>query len=412
VKTEAIHSCNKCGLCLLTCPVYQETKEETHSPRAKVQLIKHYVQNDLPASYSLQNIVSKCLMCGSCTASCPSGVEHDLLFMQMRSEMIRDVGQEWMLKVLFHFLFHEQQLRFAARAARLGRSLASERLLKKYSLGGISLEKTPVFNRIPFRKQLSAVNEPNGPVRGTVIYFTGCATQYIDGKVGLAVVQVLKAMGFRVLIPKEQGCCGVPIFLNGRPDQAADLIHKNVACLNQEEVEAVVVDCATCGSALRREYPKLLREFGRPASDAERLAAQVEDISEFIFNRFEYLEPGLIPEAKGPGVTYHAPCHLRNAQGVGRQVESLLQALPGVRFRAVADQNACCGGGGSFFFKYPDSAKKIVSSKIDSIVRSKASVLATGCPSCRINFAGNLPEPISVLHPVQLVADCLQGGDG
>lgn len=134
-----------------------------------------------------------------------------------------------------------------------------------------------------------------------------------------------------------------------------------------------------------------------------------ETHSEFIFNRFEYLEPGLIPEAKGPGVTYHAPCHLRNAQGVGRQVETLLQALPGVRFRAVADQNACCGGGGSFFFKYPDSAKKIVSSKIDSIVRSGASVLATGCPSCRINFAGNLPGPLSVLHPVQLVADCLQG---
>ncbi|MCF8040050.1 MAG: (Fe-S)-binding protein [Desulfohalobiaceae bacterium] len=409
MPTSGIHECNKCGLCLVNCPVYRESREEPVSPRAKVQLIKHYWDFDLPGSAYLKDLISTCLMCGNCTATCPSGVEHDVLFSRMRFEMIQDYGQEWSLKALFHFLSHEQQLRFAAKMARFGRSLASKRLLNRYKLGAISLERTPPFNPVPFRRQWPRVNEPDFASRGTVLYFTGCATNHVYADVGRSVVAVLLKMGFRVEIPANQVCCGMPFFLNGRPDRAGEMIEKNLHCLNREDIEAVVVDCATCGSALRKEYPRILSELGLSAEAAKELSTRVRDVSEFIADRLDLINPLLRESGSRQIVTYHAPCHLRNWQGIGPHgIEKLLSCLPGVEYKAVADRDRCCGGGGSFFLKHPEISKGIVSGKIASIENSGASVLATGCPSCRVNFAGNMDQPVQVLHPVQLVEACLQ----
>jgi glycolate dehydrogenase iron-sulfur subunit len=63
-KMEAgeIHRCNRCGLCLAVCPVYGQRPQESLSPRAKVQLIKHYALQELAPSLQLRDIVSQCLM--------------------------------------------------------------------------------------------------------------------------------------------------------------------------------------------------------------------------------------------------------------------------------------------------------------------------------------------------------------
>ena len=51
-----------------------------------------------------------------------------MLYMRMRSEMSGDYGEVWKKKVLFHFLAHEEQLKFASKFARLGRNLVLEYL--------------------------------------------------------------------------------------------------------------------------------------------------------------------------------------------------------------------------------------------------------------------------------------------
>ena len=95
---------------------------------------------------------------------------------------------------------------------------------------------------------------------------------------------------------------------------------EHVAALAPHE-DAIVTDCATCGSSLK-EYPHWLADDPDYAERAKKFAAKVRDISEFV------AEIGIRPpEGKVDArVTYHDPCHLCRAQGVREQPREMLRA--------------------------------------------------------------------------------------
>lgn len=410
MDVEEAYRCGKCGLCLLTCPVYQQVQDESASPRAKMQLIKHYAEKDLLPSAHLNDIVSRCLMCGNCTTTCPSGVKHKPLFMRARASMADDHGQDWKKRVLFHLLTHDDQLRIAAKFARIGRNSVLEFMDREIKLGNLRLKQLPKFNRRPFRDQLPEVVEPLGPSRGTLLYFTGCGTQYLYENIGHAVIRVLQRMGFRIEIPQGQVCCGLPVFFKGSLTTAKTNLQKNVALLNRQDITAVITDCATCGSALKTAYPGLLEELGIDSAPAMELAGKVRDISEFLMQHIELLVPHLDPNSTPLPTTYHSPCHLRNSQGGESPVEELLERLPNIDYIRASDFDACCGGGGTFFYDYPAISKKMVDAKINNARATGARIWVTGCPGCHIQLSGNLKpdDKITLSHPVQLTAAALK----
>lgn len=410
MDVEQAYRCGKCGICLQTCPMYQQTLDETTSPRAKMQLLKQVAGQTLSTSPHLQTILSRCLMCGNCTANCPSGVEHPLLFMQSRAMLACDYGEDWYKKVLYHFLTHEDRMRLAARFARFGRRKVLAKLDREIRIGNLGLKRLPAFNEKPFRDQLPRSCSAIGKERGTVLYFTGCGTQYLFDEVGHATVRVLRRLGFRVEIPNEQVCCGLPVFFSGDFKRAKPNILKNLEVLTRRDVRAVITDCATCGSALRSEYLLISNELELDENKAMALSEKVFDISEFLFDHLEMLSSLFQSESPRQKVTYHSPCHLRNFQKVESHVEMLLQRLPNVAYIRAADFNSCCGGGGTFFYDHPDISKKMVDAKISNAKATGARLWATGCPGCRINIEGNLPgeDRLDLCHPVQLVDKAIE----
>ena len=409
MESEEVYRCGKCGICMQVCPVYRQVVDETAGPRAKVQLIKHYVERDLDTSENLNEIVSRCLMCGACTSVCPSQVGHETLFMRMRRNMAKDHGQDWLKRLLFHFLSHKEQLKLAAKISVFGRNVVLDKLLKNFQVGKLRIGNLPKMNNPAFRDQYPARIEPEGKSVGTVLYFTGCGTNFLYGNVGRATIRVLTAMGFSVEIVADQVCCGMALFLRGALEKAKANIVENVSLFNRPDAVAVITDCATCGAALRNAYPEVLKELNSSASEAEELAGRVRDISEFVMEHWEKLEPHLRMIAEKEGVTYHAPCHLRNSQNVQNVVENLLERLPGVEYRQAADFDKCCGGGGTFFYDYPDISRKMVEEKIRNAEETGARKWVTGCPGCSINLSGNLEanSTIRVVHPMELVDEML-----
>jgi len=291
LNAPEVHHCSKCGACLHVCPVYLQKMEEGAGPRAKVQLTRHYTERSLPTSEYLNNLVNCCLMCGNCTAACPSGVQHQSLFMRMRSYMTTDHGEGWHHKVIYHFLSHEQQLRLASRFARLGRNHMLKYLSREFKIGNIPARRLPEWNQQPFREQTPEEPLAEADSRGTILYFTGCGTNYIYDQVGHALCHILKIMGFRVEIPESQVCCGLPLFIHGNLKKAANNITTNVKLFNREDIVAIVTDCATCGSALHREYSNVLKELGLATEAAEKMSTRVRDIGEFILTNYALLEP-------------------------------------------------------------------------------------------------------------------------
>lgn len=409
---DMVYRCNKCGLCISTCPVYQQILMEAASPRGKVQVVKNYLEGNLELSKRFKEIILTCLLCENCVVNCPSGVRHDHVFTDLRGELVRRYGLDWKKRLIYKLLTNEKFLHSFSVFAKLGRNWLLETFAKGMRIGNIPVERLPKVNAKPFRDQFNGVILPDGEAKGRVFYFTGCFTNYFAGDVGQAVVNVLKKLQLEIEIPSRQDCCGLAVILSGEEDLPIKNVEKNISMLTRKEIDAVLVDCATCGAAFKKEYIALLKRKGMDTKEAEILKGKTYDILEYVAERIHLLPFRKDGNEKKIRVTYHDPCHLVRGQGVSEAPRKILKALPQVEFVETKDANMCCGGGGSFQFDFPGVSKGITENKIKNIRETGASVVVTGCPGCRVTIGGNMNDnnQISVLHPIQLVDRVLSDG--
>jgi glycolate oxidase iron-sulfur subunit len=415
---ENIYHCIKCGLCIAHCPVYKEVLLEEATPRGKVQLSRYLSEGKLELSEDVkQAFFSTCLLCGSCVANCPSGVHGDHLFSGVRWRAAQRYGIDWKKKMMFQLLASKWMMSTSAWFGKWARKMFGGHWIEsKLNAGALNVERIPPFNEQPFSETVPDVVKPEGTAKAKVLYFHGCATNYIYGEIGQAVVDVLKNMGVEVIIPKDQSCCGLPIFMSGDRETSLSCIRDTLKLFAHEDVDAVVVDCAPCGAALKNEYAHLLRDLrqlGEKVTDeeiraAELLAGKLKDVTVFIDEHREWL-PKMKADGRKLRVTYHDPCHLVKGQKISAQPRNVLMAIPGVEYVELPGANDCCGGGGSFQVEHADTSRKITKRKVDNILETKAQVLATCCPGCNLTISNHLDPAIKVLHPVQLLQKELNG---
>ncbi|MEK7373811.1 MAG: heterodisulfide reductase-related iron-sulfur binding cluster, partial [Thermodesulfobacteriota bacterium] len=236
-------------------------------------------------------------------------------------------GIDWKKKMMFQLLASKWKMSTSAWFGKWARNMFGGPWIEsKLNAGALNVERIPPFNDKPFAATVPEVVKPEGKAKARVLYFHGCATNYLYGAIGQAVVDVLKKMGVEVIIPKGQSCCGLPIFMSGERETSLRCIRDTLKLFAREDVDAVVVDCATCGAALKNEYAHLLsdlRQLGEEVSDgeiaaAELLASKLKDVTVFIDEHKEWL-----PKMKANGhklrVTYHDPCHLVKGQKISAQ---------------------------------------------------------------------------------------------
>jgi glycolate oxidase iron-sulfur subunit len=410
---EMVDHCNKCGLCISSCPVYQQVLIEAANPRGRIQLVRYFLDGKIPLSKRFREIILTCLLCETCVVNCPSGVRHDQVFNAMRAELVATYGLDWKKRLIFQLLTNEKLLHSSMIFARLGRNWLIQNLAKGMRIGNIPAGRLPLVNPRPFRDQFDGLIRPDGAPKGRVFYFTGCFTNYFAGDVGQAVVNILKRLRLEIEIPAAQECCGIAAILSGEGDLPLKNVQRNISVLSRSGTDAVLVDCATCGAAFRKEYIALLKRRGMDTTQAEILKGKTLDVMEHVAERLDELS---LPKDDGGEkirVTYHDPCHLVRAQGVSGAPRKILKAIPRIEFIDMKEANACCGGGGSFQFDYPEVSKGITEKKIANIRETGARVVVTGCPGCRMTIGGNMDERdrIAVLHPLQLLDMALSGKD-
>ncbi|THB72439.1 MAG: (Fe-S)-binding protein [Desulfobacteraceae bacterium] len=405
---QGLQNCGKCGLCLSACPVYGILKEEQVSPRAKLQLIKSHDNKSLESTQGLKEIVSRCLMCGSCAAACPAGIDHYSKFMEMRKQMVADHGESPAIKSMIYLLGREYRLKFGTGLAKTGQKMIPDALARSFKLGNIPIKNFPTLNPKPFRTQQEVIVPAAGDPVGSVIYFTGCATNYLYEDAGKATIGVLQHMGYQVIIPEKQCCCSVPMLFHGAQDQAMSNIRANIEALDPGDVEAIIVDCSTCGEALENEYPKLM-EQGDDHAAATQIASKVTHIFSFVNDHMDLLTFDTAGDNPST-VTYHAPCHTRNNSQGHLAVESILKQLPNTDYRPSPDRDQCCGGGGTFFYEHPQVAGEMMAQKLTSVRNMEVDYWVTDCPVCRLNLAGNLEpqDTMQVVHPITFLYNALK----
>jgi glycolate oxidase iron-sulfur subunit len=181
----------------------------------------------------------------------------------------------------------------------------------------------------------------------------------------------------------------------------------NIDALLELDVDAIVTDCATCGSSLK-EYAHWLANDPEYAERAERFAAKVRDISEFL------VEIGIRPpEGKVDArVTYHDPCHLCRAQGVREQPREMLLAA-GVDLVEMEGADTCCGSAGTQLITHYHTSVGVLEQKMDKLVETEAEIVASGCPGCQMQLSLGVKRrgiETRVVHPSELLAQAYLDG--
>ncbi len=389
--------CIRCGLCQAVCPSYQAIRNEAAVARGRNRLLRELAEGNLTMSPRLKEDMFACLGCEACQASCPAGVKTPEIVAYMRSEYVAKDGLPFVQSaILRKVLPHPQRLKLAAKSFRLGQIAKIAGTVAKslpQSLKG-RYEVIPETLPEPLETEL-----PKFAQDAKVAYYLSCTTNYLNPSLGRDTLKVLAASGHKAAICLDTVCCGKPQNSLGDQKTARQMAIHNIEVLSKLNVEAIVTDCATCGSALK-EYPHWLK--GHPlAEKAQEVAAKVYDIGEFLVKK------GFVVGAKKKEltITYHDPCHLIHAQGVKDEPRTILKSLPGVNFVESADADRCCGGAGSFCLTHQEISERILEPKVEGILATNPDMVATGCPMCKIQLQYGLRKTkVQVMHPVELLA--------
>jgi glycolate oxidase iron-sulfur subunit len=400
--SDAVTACVHCGFCLPSCPTYQELGEEMDSPRGRIYLMKGVLEGALEAE-NVQPHIDRCLGCMACETACPSGVEYHKLLLPYRSttepRVSRSRAQRLARWLVMQTLPYPKRFRLAVQTGRWTRWLrpATPKTLRPM------LDLLP--DGLPTAQRLPELTPARGPRRARVALLTGCVQQVLEPAINQATVDVLARNGVDVVVPKQQGCCGALAWHIGEAD-AARRFARAIFRTFPEDVDAIVVNAAGCGSGMK-EYPLMFAGLD-DEDGARRLAERVVDVSVFL-DRLGFLPPA--PLSSPVRVAYHDACHLCHAQQVRAQPRRLLCSIEGLKLAELSDGERCCGSAGTYNIDQPEIAAELGRKKADAVRQTGCDLVATGNIGCMVQMRTHLAaDAPPVLHTMQVLSLAYAGG--
>jgi glycolate oxidase iron-sulfur subunit len=407
---DLLDDCVHCGFCLPTCPTYVLWGQEADSPRGRIHLMKMRRDGRETNTTTFVQHIDACLGCMACVTACPSGVQYDSLLEAARPQAERDarrgLADRAFRSLIFAMFPHPARLRVMSWPLGLYQKLGVQRLVHASGILKLLPQRLQAMERllppISFASHAMPARIPaKGPTRRRVGLLLGCVQRVFFGDVNQATARVLSAEGCEVIIPQDQQCCGALAEHAGEEQEAIAAAKRLIDAFEGADVETIVINAAGCGSAMKR-YGHLLRNDVEYAERARAFAAKCRDISEVLTE----LEPRAPRKEVKMRVAYHDACHLQHAQGVRAQPRRLLQGIPGIDLREIAESELCCGSAGIYNLLEPEAATQLRDRKVQNIMRTGADVIVSGNPGCLLQIATGLEaagRPLKIMHLVEVL---------
>ena len=315
-----VYSCPACGVCIDACPMSVR--------KANLRDCTVYLNRQLRRGNErrIAEISDKCLLCGKCSAVCQVGVQ----------------GPE---------------LRVAQRERR------------KFAL-------SPSYADFDVRPMAEAVAGSGG-----VLYFAGCMTQ-LTPSILRATASLLDKAGvpWKMMDPDGGLCCGRPLMMAGRSEQARELIAKNVEIIRSSGCDTLLLSCPICYRVFKEEYPlEGIRVVHHSAFFQELIAA------------------GKLPvqREKGLRLVWHDPCELGRGCGIYEQPRAALAAAGElVEARKHHAESICCGGSlGSLSLSF-EQRRPMTQNALENLTAADPGQIVTGCPLCLTTFVREADRPV------------------
>lgn len=387
---ELIMRCMKCGTCQSVCPLYRKDLTEQSVARSKLALIESIYEGRLQDAGKILKYIDYCILCGRCKANCPSGVKVDEIFLRART-VLRKIQKMkgWQRAVLSFAMERPELLATIAPLMHIGLKFSAKRVKDDIF--------KPIFKEFSERRVVSIKNEPFTKKYGglhrakdekmQVIFYPGCAANYIFPAIGEAIVGTLNYCGVSVHIPKINKCCGIPAASMGDLELYKKMINENLDYFESEKTNYVITCCPTCEYGLKDLG---LRMTGRQSK------TKILDILVFL-QEIAGLDISVELNEK---MSIHLPCHY-DASKAGLPADFLRKHIKGDLI--TLENQDCCGFGGTFNLKFYKKSKEISMSKAEEIKAKGIKHLFTPCPGCIMQLTDalvSIDADTKVSHPV------------
>ena len=327
-----VYSCPSCGVCIDACPmsaVKANTKDTTVYLNRQIK--RHNERR-------IEEISDKCLLCGKCTAVCPVGVEGD-------------------------------KMRIAQRSAR------HYNLCPDYS----NIDANSLRNSLN-----NFVTESNNNVLLTdnekVLYFQGCMTN-LTPVISRSLTSILKKASVNYEIMDKDGglCCGRPMWMAGRLDQARQMVEKNREIIISSGATILLLSCPICYKIFKERYKLEGIEVLHHTDYIERLINE-ERIS-ISKDDLKYV--------------YHDPCELGRGCDVYDAPRNIIKAAGNlVEAEKSGRESICCGGSlGSLTLTF-DRRRTLTENALRNLTAADPEVIVTACPLCLSTFNRYADRPV------------------
>jgi len=327
-----VYSCPSCGVCIDACPmsaVKANTKDTTVYLNRQIK--RHNERR-------IEEISDKCLLCGKCTAVCPVGVEGD-------------------------------KMRIAQRSAR------HYNLCPDYS----NIDANSLRNSLN-----NFVTESNNNVLLTdnekVLYFQGCMTN-LTPVISRSLTSILKKASVNYEIMDKDGglCCGRPMWMAGRLDQARQMVEKNREIIISSGATILLLSCPICYKIFKERYKlegiEVLHhtEYIERLINEERISISKDDLK----------------------YVYHDPCELGRGCDVYDAPRNIIKAAGNlVEAEKSGRESICCGGSlGSLTLTF-DRRRTLTENALRNLTAADPEVIVTACPLCLSTFNRYSDRPV------------------
>lgn len=346
---ELLKKCVQCGSCILICPIYRATGQEVFSPRGKLYYLK--LKDALPEKFDDEELakdyastIYTCAFCGRCVEICSSEVKLTDIFREQRGNTVK----------LFPKI-----------------SQIEENISDEMNVYGLDNEMRAESWTMELEDDFPDIEDRiycEGKTSDTV-FFIGCLMSFRSRHTNV-LKSIFKVMEYidedYLLLGGEEFCCGHPLDLIGKVEEADVLRAHNTEVFNKTKAKTIITDCPGCLEALR-EHHKI-------------------DPSVRILHLTEYFDEKIdsVPRKLNIKLKYHDPCELFRNNKVIQAPRNLMKKMG---IEVIEMEPSCCGGGGMLRVTNAEIAQDIINQRIvKEKLKEEDTCVVTCCPSCLEQF--------------------------
>ena len=407
---RAIYKCNGAGACrkltrgATMCPSFRATQREIDTTRGRANIYRQVIQDtgfeQGIVHPSLSIALQHCLACKACKTECPANVDMAKLKSEHAYQRIKRHGKTTIDRLILHF---EDLSRVASVSPMVFNHVANSRLFK--TITDIhrqrQLPKLAPYTLSRWFKR----NRPHGNAEqhGVVALLCDPFTQYYDVDAGVAAIEVLERLGYRVLLTPPLASLRTVISQGLLTEARARLIDninaltayvaRDIPIVGLEPSEVLTYRDDIRDINISRDFNKRIIQTGE----------QVRLFDEFVQQELAHIKSlNLSWSIPSTSIHVHAHCHQKALIGLDATLDAL-SLISHVAIQTIP--SGCCGMAGFFGYQselFPLS-QQIAELELFPAIRQMSAdtiVVATGT-SCRHQIADGLHR--KALHTAQVL---------